>query len=297
MKVLIPILSVLIILVIVLIVVMVNKKDSGSGSGGSASVPSTSKTEVKTAGKTEDKTKATTEKPTEKPTEEKTEAKTDATTEATTTATTEKTTEPPTEAPKKTLKNDIDKIVKSVKSKKGFQNDNGAQGVVADFNGDGTYEVMILYSQHTNNDYSIRYEIWELEDGSSQMLVSGPLFAEVGGNQGTLGVVKRDGKAYIMLNVESPAEMNFNETIDFIGWAKDVKAPEQAPTYSFTAKGISGDEENGTYKINGKDTPYSDYKAELKKFKTVYELNYYKTPEGDVVKLDDLSKVYGNLSY
>ena len=304
-KVLIPILSVLVILVIVLIVVLVAKNNNDSKNGGSGTpsgsmINTEKKTDESTKKKTEATTAAVTEEKTDAATSAKTEKKTEASTEPkeTATATSEKKTEEVTEAPQKTLKKDIDKIVKNVSSKKGFANDGGAKGVIGDFNGDGYKELFILYCLRTSSDASVRYEIWEFDENGANMIVGGPLFAEVGGNQGSVGIAKRDGKAYVMLSVSSPTEDKVNDSIEYTCWQKQSKAPDQAPTYRLKANGTYGSEEDMTYTVNERNVSATEYKAERNRFEMVYEMNYYDSDRSKgAVSLDKLSREYGDLTY
>lgn len=120
---------------------------------------------------------------------------------------------------------------------------------VTDINGNGVNEMVLLYK---TKDYRVKYQVWSLFADGYDLLKEDELFAEVGGNSGSIDLALDENQIpYLVLEVRSPQGDSFHNTYTYLPWNHEQTGFSDYEAVVLESTGIYGEEENGTYYLAG----------------------------------------------
>lgn len=179
----------------------------------------------------------------------------------------------------------VAEILNEIEGSAGFASDSTWEPLVAadDFNGDGTQELVAVYEAKDGSTFNMMYEVWSLGKKPVK-LESAVLFAEVGGNSGTVGIVKKDdGKVYLALEQENPEGEDFNNYYTYTPWEEDESSLGDA-WYYLESHGSYGQEEQGRYILGDTTVSKEEFDRKREEFSDwTYKLDPLAGPEDDGV--------------
>ncbi len=120
-------------------------------------------------------------------------------------------------------------------------------GFVADI--DGGRLLLTEYETVADNDYAVMTDVWLIRDGEAALLARNRLFTEVGGNSGSVSLVRRDGTVYMLLECHLWDGDEFNDYYAYFPLDEPAGAFGQALTME--AHGQVGREDDGKYVADG----------------------------------------------
>lgn len=145
-----------------------------------------------------------------------------------------------------------------------------------DIDGNGTYELLVLYkvkqpNDQGNNEFKALYDVYVVKDGACTAVTKGNLlYLEVGGNSGTLGLAVDKAKApYLVVSSSSPQGDRFNNTVRYIPFSRDQTKLEESALY-LESQGVYGEEDQGSYRVNGAKTGKADFEARQTEFQSLW---------------------------
>lgn len=182
----------------------------------------------------------------------------------------------------------IEAVLRQVEATEGFvQPDSYYQPLASftDVDGNGTYELLVVYkvkqpSNQSFDEYKALYDVYAVKDGVCTAVTKGNLlYLEVGGNSGTLGLAVDKAKApYLVVSSSSPQGDRFNNTVRYIPFSRDQRKLEK-PELSLEAQGVYGEEDQGSYWVNGSKTGRADFEARQTEFQSLWtDLNLNRGP-------------------
>ncbi len=214
--------------------------------------------------------------------------------------TTEKITEASTEVVANSIPDMLREIVTATKQKEGYSKDNNrhAKGFVTDLNGDGIYELFMVYAVDHQSNTTVNYEIWTLNKDGASPVLEGLVYDPTAGETGTLSIKTKDDSTYLVLSSRSEIAGQFSETVTYYPWPKDTAMPDFQSSTVLSASGTIGKESTGDYRVNAKTVNYSEYRTEGGQYLTKQAVDYSKqTVSDDIVYLDDLATTYKDLKF
>lgn len=177
-------------------------------------------------------------------------------------------------------------LIKQIESQPGFASAGSWEplAVVDDFNGDGVQEFLCLHEMKNGSEWVAVYELWSLGESGSKKIRFEVLYKEVGGCNGTVGVVRNNRGVYLAVLRSEPAAEYFNDYFIYHPWEKQESKLGDASVY-IERHGKYGQEEDGKYILGDTRVGKAEYDAKYEEFNNwVYRLNIFKGPEGDGVK-------------
>ncbi len=158
-------------------------------------------------------------------------------------------------------------------------------GAAADFNDDGTWELLAVYESGTD----VCYELWSMPASGPVKLDEGVLFTEVGGNGGTAGIAKDgEGMTYLALERSEPDGDRFYTNYTFTPFAAGESALGDGWVY-LECQGTYGDEANGRYILGDTQVEKAEFDQRLNEFARMYTIDILAgAGNGDVMPFDVL---------
>ncbi len=142
----------------------------------------------------------------------------------------------------------------------------------SDQNGDGVWEVFMVFPCEDGLDVYAMENVWLIDGNGSKCVSSGVLFREVGGNNGTLSMARKNGTLYAVIQSKQPDGDSFNDTVEILS-LKEGEAALGDEHISLSRSGVYGDEDHGTYIIDGGPVSRSEYESTLASFETIYTID------------------------
>ncbi len=153
----------------------------------------------------------------------------------------------------------------------------------SDENGDGVWELLMVYP--CRNDDGLDYvmeKVWLIDGSKSKCVGSGVLFNEIGGNSGTLTLAEKDGDLYVLVKTSEPDGADFNDFYDIYSLAEGEAAlGDEYCILSCT--GTYGAEDDGEYVIGKEVVDRDEFEDYLDSFDPCYTLDIWAGPDGDVI--------------
>lgn len=163
--------------------------------------------------------------------------------------------EPLPDAPEGDLNDAVDAILSSTEALEGFvQPDEYYQPLanITDIDGNGIYELMLLYKIELGDCYRVDYSVWRIDGAQYSVLRTDTLYEEVGGNSGYIvPVVDAGGNPYLMTVSRNPQGDRFNDTYIYLPWNEEQTVLSDAWVY-MEAHGVYGQEDEGEYILGDK---------------------------------------------
>ncbi len=160
---------------------------------------------------------------------------------------------------------------------------------MGDFNGDSVRELLAVYEAGQG---SVQYELWRLDEAAGPgRLDGGELFMEVGGDNGTIGLVERSGGVYLALERSSPTGSSTDDVYTF--WAWDASDPSPDFDHPVTMEKSSSfddpDDRTYSYSYMGETVSESEYQERFDEFRNwTLTMNPFYGPGGGVMTFEDL---------
>lgn len=159
------------------------------------------------------------------------------------------------DAPEGDLNDTVDAILSSTEALEGFvQPDEYYQPLanITDIDGNGIYELMLLYKIELGDCYRVDYSVWRIDGAQYSVLRTDTLYEEVGGNSGYIvPVVDAGGNPYLMTVSRNPQGDRFNDTYIYLPWNEEQTVLSDAWVY-MEAHGVYGQEDEGEYILGDK---------------------------------------------
>lgn len=166
---------------------------------------------------------------------------------------------------------------------------------VTDIDGNGVNEMVLLYK---TKDYKVRYQVWSLFADGYDLLKEDELYAEVGGNSGSIDLALDENNIpYLILETRSPQGDRFNDTYTYIPWNHEQTGFNDTEKVVLEGSGVYGEEENGKYTLAGgkvdKDI-FDDWRADFTQNWTALNLNKGPGNGGNNMSFDHLRHMDAN---
>lgn len=180
------------------------------------------------------------------------------------------------------LNKTVDTILSGVESLAGFVQPDGFYQPLAnltDVDGNGVYELMLLYRINDGGAFRAEYSVWRIEGDDYSALRTDTLYDEVGGNSGYIvPVVDAGGNPYLMTVSRNPQGDRFNDTYIYLPWNGEQTVLSDAWVY-MEAHGIYGQEDEGEYILGDKRVDKAEFDSRQADFACYWsELNLNKGP-------------------
>jgi serine/threonine protein kinase len=163
-------------------------------------------------------------------------------------------------------------------------------GVVDDFNGDGVKEFLTVHeAKNSEGQIEVIYELWSLPDTGAVQIKSESLFIEVGGNSGTVGIVKSGNTTYLAIERCEPEADVFNNYYTYFPWSETESKVTEDSVY-LESHGTFGEEDQGQYILGDAKVDQSEYNSRYEELSSwVYQLDLFNGADGKgVMGYEDL---------
>lgn len=171
----------------------------------------------------------------------------------------------------------VDEILSEVESRSDFlAPDSYYEPLVSltDIDKNGVSELLVLYK---TKDYQVKYCVWSFVRNSYSLLKEDILYAEVGGNSGSLGLALDENNIpYLVLEARNPQGDRFHNTYTYIPWNHEQTEFSDQETVVLESSGTYGEEEKGTYTLAGTRVDkkiFDDWRDDFTQNWTALDLN------------------------
>lgn len=126
-------------------------------------------------------------------------------------------------------------VIRTIESRPNFKVDQYWEPMAAygDYNGDGVWELLALYTVEDSGAYDVVFELWGFENGP-ELLEQETVITLVGGNSCTVGAITDGGHGYIAIELSYPTGSGFHDFYIYSPWDDDGF---EDPTYYFEHHG------------------------------------------------------------
>lgn len=163
-----------------------------------------------------------------------------------------------------------------------------ALGAEDDFNGDGIREFLAVYERESQSGVEVAYDLWSLSEKGNIKLESGTLFQQLGGNAGSVGIVKSKGSVYLAVLRSEPSGDRFHTSALYTPWEANESSLGDASVY-MESEGTYGSEEQGRYILGDTVVEFTEFNRKKEEFSDwVYKLDILQGAGNGVETLQDL---------
>ena len=160
------------------------------------------------------------------------------------------------------IRGGVNEVLDVIEDQEGFESGEDGWmeplGCVLDLDGGGQL-LAAVYETVIGTDYSVRTEVWLLEDGAAALLTRNELYKEVGGNSGRVSLVRKSGTVYLALECNLWEGDRFNDYYAYLP-LNERDACFDEGVY-MEAHGTVGQEDEGQYNVDGKDVSLASFDA------------------------------------